>query len=80
VRNAILGVSWFWFIGTVLTGNLPTYAETHLGGTPTLYVFALALFSIGTGVGSLLCEKLSARTVEIGLVPLGAFGMSAFLL
>jgi 1-acyl-sn-glycerol-3-phosphate acyltransferase len=77
VRNAVLGVSWFWFTGTMLTGNLPVYAETHLGGTQTLYVFALAVFSIGVGVGSLLCEKLSARTVEIGLVPLGAFGMSA---
>src|SRR5690606_34366679 len=51
-----------------------------LGGEPTLYIFALALFSVGTGTGSLLCEKLSARTVEIGLVPLGAFGISAFLL
>ena len=51
VRNAVLGVSWFWFTGTVLTGNLPVYAETHLGGTPTLYVFALAVFSIGVGVG-----------------------------
>ena len=80
VRNAILGVSWFWFIGTVLTSQLPTYAEINLGGSETLYIFALALFSIGTGVGSLLCEKLSARTVEIGLVPLGAFGISAFLL
>ena len=80
VRNAILGVSWFWFVGTVLTSQLPSYAVVNLGGKPTLYIFALALFSIGTGVGSLLCEKLSARTVEIGLVPLGAFGMSAFLL
>ncbi|MEO6364593.1 MAG: MFS transporter [Luteimonas sp.] len=80
VRNAMLGVSWFWFIGTVLTANLPTYADINLGGTDTLYILALALFSIGTGVGSLLCEKLSARTVEIGLVPLGAFGISAFLL
>ncbi|GAA4859224.1 MFS transporter [Luteimonas vadosa] len=77
VRNSVLGVSWFWFTGTLLTGNLPVYAETHLGGTPTLYVFALAVFSVGVGVGSLLCEKLSARTVEIGLVPMGAFGMSA---
>src|SRR3990167_11352769 len=51
--------------------------EPPLGGTQTLYVFALAVFSIGVGVGSLLCEKLSARTVEIGLVPLGAIGMSA---
>ncbi len=80
VRNSVLGVSWFWFVGTVLTSQLPAYAEVHLGGDATLYIFALALFSIGTGVGSLLCEKLSGRTVEIGLVPLGAFGMSAFIL
>ncbi len=80
VRNAILGVSWFWFVGTLLTSQLPNYAVINLGGEPTLYIFALALFSIGTGVGSLLCEKLSGRTVEIGLVPLGAFGISAFLL
>jgi 1-acyl-sn-glycerol-3-phosphate acyltransferase len=80
VRNAILGVSWFWFVGTVLTSQLPTYAEVNLGGTATLYIFALALFSIGTGAGSMLCEKLSARTVEIGLVPLGAFGISAFMI
>ena len=80
VRNSVLGVSWFWFTGTMLTGNLPVYAETHLGGTQTLYVFALAVFSIGVGAGSLLCEKLSARTVEIGLVPLGAIGMSACIL
>ena len=83
VRNAILGVSWFWFFGTILTSQLPVYAELNLGGaagSATLYIFVLALFSVGTGTGSLLCEKLSARTVEIGLVPLGAFGMSAFLL
>ena len=83
VRNAILGVSWFWFIGTVLTAQLRTYADRHLGAAATsssVYLLALALFSIGTGVGSLLCERLSGRTVEIGLVPLGAFGMSAFML
>ncbi|MEO5565425.1 MAG: MFS transporter, partial [Luteimonas sp.] len=79
VRNAVLGISWFWFVGTVFATQLPDYAVLNLGGSATLYVFALALFSIGTGTGSMLCEKLSARTVEIGLVPLGAFGMSAFL-
>ena len=80
VRNSMLGISWFWFFGTVLTAQLPTYAERFLGSNELLYLFCFALFSVGTGVGSLLCEKLSARTVEIGLVPLGAFGMSAFLL
>ncbi len=81
VANSVMGVSWFWFVGTVLTAQLPTYAELNLGGADTtLYVFVLALFSVGVGVGSLLCEKLSGRTVEIGLVPIGAFGISAFLL
>ncbi|MEN1958760.1 MFS transporter [Luteimonas sp. MJ246] len=83
VRNAILGVSWFWFVGTVLTAQLPNYAELHLGAaerSTSLYIFGLALFSVGVGTGSLLCEKLSARTVEIGLVPLGALGISAFML
>lgn len=78
VRNAILGISWFWFFGTILTAQLPSYAIVHLGGDETLYLLALALFSIGTGIGSLLCEKLSQRTVEIGLVPFGAIGMTAF--
>lgn len=80
VRNAVLGVSWFWFVGTVLTAQLPVYAQANLGGTQNLYIFALALFSVGVGIGSMSCEKLSGRTVEIGLVPLGAFGVSAFLL
>ena len=79
VRNAILGVSWFWFVGTMLTAQLPGYADINLGAK-NLYILALGLFSVGVGVGSLLCEKLSGRVVEIGLVPLGAFGVSAFLL
>jgi 1-acyl-sn-glycerol-3-phosphate acyltransferase len=38
----------------------------------------LATFSLGIGTGSLLCERLSKRRVEIGLVPLGSIGMSVF--
>jgi len=78
VFNSVLGISWFWFFGTALTAQLPVYAETQLGGGSALYLLALGVFSVGTGIGSLLCEKLSGRTVEIGLVPLGAFGLSAF--
>ncbi len=80
VFNSVLGISWFWFFGTALTAQLPVYAETQLGGGSALYLLALGVFSVGTGIGSLLCEKLSGRTVEIGLVPLGAFGLSAFML
>jgi len=78
VFNSVLGISWFWFFGTALTAQLEVYAKTNLGGAGALYLLALGMFSVGTGIGSLLCEKLSGRTVEIGLVPLGAFGISAF--
>ena len=80
VFNSVLGISWFWFFGTALTAQLPVYAQTNLGGDSALFLLALGVFSIGTGIGSLLCEKLSGHTVEIGLVPLGAFGISAFAL
>ena len=81
VRNAVLGISWFWFVGTVLTAQLANYSEVHLGAAEkqlTIYLLCLALVSVGTGIGSLLCERLSARTVEIGLVPMGALGMTIF--
>jgi 1-acyl-sn-glycerol-3-phosphate acyltransferase len=78
VRRAVFGVSWFWFVGTMLSAQLPNYAKLHMGGTESLNLLALALFSIGTGLGSLWCEKLSHRTVEIGLVPFGALGMTIF--
>ncbi len=83
VWNSVLGISWFWFFGTALTAQLPVYAEVNLGGVSeeakgALLMLALGVFSVGTGIGSLLCEKLSHRTVEIGLVPLGAIGVTAF--
>lgn len=78
VWNAVLGISWFWFFGTVLIAQLPIYTRETLGGGNTVYTLVLTLFSIGSGIGALLCEKLSDRRVEIGLVPLGAFGLTAF--
>lgn len=78
VWNAVLGISWFWFFGTVLIAQLPIYARGTLGGDGSVYTLVLTLFSIGSGIGALLCEKMSGRRVEIGLVPLGAFGLTAF--
>lgn len=78
VFNAILGISWFWFFGTVLIAQLPIYTRETLGGDGSVNTLVLTLFSIGTGAGALLCERMSGRRVEIGLVPLGAFGLTAF--
>jgi 1-acyl-sn-glycerol-3-phosphate acyltransferase len=78
VFNAVLGISWFWFFGTVLVAQLPVYTKLNLGGDGSVNTLVLTLFSLGTGIGSLLCEKMSGKRVEIGLVPLGAFGLTAF--
>lgn len=78
VLNSVLGISWFFFFGALFLAQLPNYALKVLGGDATVISLLLTLFSLGIGVGSLLCEKLSRRTVEIGLVPLGAIGMTAF--
>jgi 1-acyl-sn-glycerol-3-phosphate acyltransferase len=78
VFNAVLGISWFWFFGTVLVAQLPSYTKLNLGGNGSVNILGLTLFSIGTGIGSLLCEKMSGKRVEVGLVPLGAFGLTAF--
>ncbi|PMQ06390.1 Lysophospholipid transporter LplT [Dyella sp. AD56] len=78
VFNAVLGISWFWFFGTVLVAQLPNYTRLNLGGDGSVGVLVLTLFSLGTGIGALLCERMSGRRVEVGLVPLGAFGLTAF--
>jgi 1-acyl-sn-glycerol-3-phosphate acyltransferase len=78
VFNSVLGISWFWFFGGVFTMQLPNYTKIFLGGTESVSILVLALFSIGVGAGSLLCEKLSGRRVEIGLVPFGSIGLTAF--
>ncbi len=78
IFNAILGISWFWFFGTVFTAQLPVYTQTYLGGGEGVLNLTLALFSVGVGIGSLLCERLSGHKVEIGLVPFGSIGMTVF--
>jgi 1-acyl-sn-glycerol-3-phosphate acyltransferase len=78
VFNSVLGISWFWFFGGVFTMQLPNYTKVFLGGTESVSILVLALFSIGVGAGSLLCEKLSGRRVEIGLVPFGSIGLTLF--
>jgi len=75
---AILGISWFWFYGAVFLAQIASYTQYTLAGKETVATLILAMFSIGIGIGSILCEKLSNGRVEIGLVPIGAIGLSVF--
>lgn len=76
---SIMGISWFWFLGAAILTLFPSYAKDVLTGDESVVTWMLALFSLGICTGSLLCERLSRRMLELGLVPLGTIGMTIFL-
>lgn len=78
VFRSLLGISWMWFFGAVFLSNFPAFAHDVLRGDEQVASLLLVVFSVGIGAGALLCEMLSRRHVEIGLVPMGAIGMTVF--
>ncbi|MBC8747840.1 MULTISPECIES: MFS transporter [Paraburkholderia] len=75
---SLLGISWLWFVGATFLASFFNFAKDVLSADPDVVTVLLATFSIGIGIGSLLCERLSKRRIEIGLVPLGSIGISVF--
>jgi len=75
---SILGISWFWGFGSAMIAQMPAYTLDFLNGNEGIATSLLVAFAIGVGIGSLLCERLSGHRIELGLVPFGSIGMSAF--
>jgi len=75
---SILGISWFWFFGAMFITQFPNLSKNILAGDEHVVTLLLVVFSLGIGVGSLLCERLSGHKIEIGLVPFGSIGMTLF--
>ena len=75
---SILGISWFWLYGALFLAQFPAYAKNVLGGGESVVTLLLAIFTVGIGLGSLLCERMSGKHVEIGLVPFGSIGLTLF--
>jgi 1-acyl-sn-glycerol-3-phosphate acyltransferase len=76
--NSILGISWFWFFGATVLAQLPNFTQHTLHADKSSVTFLLAVFSLSVGFGSLICAKLSRGEIELGLVPLGAIGLTLF--
>ena len=78
VSRSLVGNSWFWFLGAIYLTQIPAYAKEWLYGDESVVTLILTVFSLGIGLGSMLCERMSGHKVEIGLVPFGSFGLSLF--
>ena len=75
---ALIATSWFWFYGITLLAQFPSFTKTVLHGNESIFILLLTIFSLGIGIGSLMCEKLSKGKVELGLVVFGAIGLTLF--
>jgi acyl-[acyl-carrier-protein]-phospholipid O-acyltransferase/long-chain-fatty-acid--[acyl-carrier-protein] ligase len=80
VKLSILGASWFWLVGAVFLSQLPSFAKETLGAGSGVVTLFLAAFSIGVGIGSVLCGRLMHGEVSARYVPLAALGMAVFSL
>ena len=75
---SVIGISWFWFYGSIILTQIPNFTRHYISADESVFVLLMGMFSISVGIGSLLCEKLSGGRIEIGLVPLGSLGLTIF--
>lgn len=75
---AILGISWFWFVGATFLAQFPAYAKATLGADDQVITVFLFIFSAGFVLGALICGPLLRGLVTARYVPLAAICMALF--
>lgn len=75
-----IGISWFWTLGALLISLFTLLVKDVLHGPEYLVSIFFALFSIGVGCGSILCNRLLKGAIEATFVPVSALGMGLGLL
>ncbi|QDF65387.1 MFS transporter [Shewanella sp. SNU WT4] len=78
IFTAVLGISWFWFVGAIYLTQFPNFTRLFLHANPGVVSLLLALFSIGIASGSFMCVKLAKGQIELGLLPIGLLGLAVF--
>jgi len=78
--RAILGISWFWFVGSLFLALLPNYVKDVLDGTPAIVTFLLSLFVVGIALGAGVYNKLLRGKIEIRIVPIAMMLMASAML
>jgi len=78
VYLCILGISWFWLVGATFLSQFPTYAKDVIHSDESVVTLFLTVFSVGIGIGSLLCNRLLKGEVKSTYVPLASLGITLF--
>ncbi len=75
---AMLGISWFWLLGATFLSQFPNFGKLTIGVDEQVVTLFLTFFSIGIGIGSLLCNKLLHARISAKYVPAAIIGLSLF--
>ncbi|MBM4227838.1 MAG: MFS transporter [Gammaproteobacteria bacterium] len=75
-RVLLLTISWFWFLGATFLSLVPGYGKALLNADEQAVTLLNAAFTIGIGLGSLACERLSRGRIEPALMLPAALGIS----
>ena len=77
---SILGISWFWLVGATFLAQFPALAKDVLAADETVVTLFLTIFSVGIGIGSLVCNRLLKSEVSAKYVPFGVLGITIFII
>jgi MFS family permease len=80
VLMGMMGISWLWFLGATFLASFFNFSREVLFAGQGVLTLLLTMFSLGIGLGALLCERFSGGRLELALVPLGSLGMTVFAL
>ena len=71
-----MGISWFWTLGAILISLFSLIVKDILRGPEITVSVFFGIFSIGVGLGSVLCNRLLKGLIEATWVPLASLIMA----
>jgi acyl-[acyl-carrier-protein]-phospholipid O-acyltransferase/long-chain-fatty-acid--[acyl-carrier-protein] ligase len=73
---AVMGNTYFWFLGSLLFSTIVIYGPDVLHVSQTKTGYLNAMLAVGIGIGSMTAGWVSDNKIEYGLIPLGSIGMT----
>lgn len=80
IWRSMLGLSWFWTIGSIWLAFIPTYVAEDLRAESSTATLFVSIFSLGIGIGALACQQLLKGEISAKYVPLAGLAISFFTL
>ena len=77
---AVIGLSIFWGVSQATMAVFPSFAKMYLNITDVFIINGvIGASGFGIAIGSIIYSRLSKHYIEVGTIPLAAFGMSLML-